>query len=185
MKKFLAIVLSIVMVLSMAVMVNADETVLREGDVEITTEADWWDMRDMSAEILGDDIASISKIVFTTDSNGVIITYSGKQITDAAKDSHWTQSEAITEYTINGADIFTEDHTDADGNHAPYVFIVSSNLKGTEVKVHWAVYGEAAAAEAEAEAEAPAEEAAAEEPAAEEPAAEAPAAPAEDAPAAE
>lgn len=154
MKKFIAIVMSLVMVMSLTVAVSADDPVLKEGDIEFTVETDWWEMHDMKGVIFdsAEDLANMSKIVFTTSSSGVIISYSSVEVVDESKNGHWQQTpEAITEFTIDCSDILLEETTDTDGNVSPYIYVCASTTAGTKVSVHYVVYGKEAAAEAPAE----------------------------------
>lgn len=150
MKKFIAIVMSLVMVMSLTVAVSADDPVLKEGDIEFTVETDWWEMHDMKGVIFdsAEDLANMSKIVFTTSSSGVIISYSSVEVVDESKNGHWQQTpEAITEFTIDCSDILLEETTDTDGNVSPYIYVCASTTAGTKVSVHYVVYGKEAAAE--------------------------------------
>ena len=174
MKKILAIVLALSMVMALAVCVSADDAVIREGDLTLTVTAEYWEEIPTDGLFTADEIPNITKIVFTSDNTSVNYVYSSVEVTDASKNSHWNQTSGVTEFTVDFANLFTENETDTDGNTAPYVKVFASSPAGTEVTVHYVVYGTAAAEAPEAEAEAPAAEA--EAPAAE---AEAPAAEAE------
>lgn len=151
MKKVLAVIMALAMVLSLTVAVSADDPVIKEGDVTFTVEAEWWEMHDMKGVIFdsADDLANISKIVFTTTSPGVLICYSSVELVDESKNGHWQQTpEAITEFTIEGSDILLEETTDTDGNVSPYIYVCASTTAGTEVAVHYVVYGKDAPADA-------------------------------------
>ena len=176
MKKILAIVLALSMVMALAVCVSADDAVIREGDLTLTVTAEYWEEIPTDGLFTADEIPNITKIVFTSDNTSVNYVYSSVEVTDASKNSHWNQTSGVTEFTVDFANLYTENETDTDGNTAPYVKVFASSPAGTEVTVHYVVYGTAAAEAPAAEAEAEAPEAEAEAPAAE---AEAPAAEAE------
>ena len=173
MKKILAIVLALSMVLAMALTVSADDAVIREGDLTLTVSADYWEEIPSDGMFTADEIPNITKIVFTSDNTSVNYVYSSIEVMDASKNSHWNQTSGVTEFTVDFANLYTENETDTDGNTAPYVKVFASSPSGTQVTVHYVVYGAAAA-------EAPADDAAAEAPAADDTAA----APADEAPAA-
>ena len=174
MKKILAIVLALSMVLAMALTVSADDAVIREGDLTLTVSADYWEEIPSDGMFTADEIPNITKIVFTSDNTSVNYVYSSIEVMDASKNSHWNQTSGVTEFTVDFANLYTENETDTDGNTAPYVKVFASSPSGTQVTVHYVVYGAAAA-------EAPADDAAAEAPAADDTAA----APADEAPTAD
>ena len=147
MKKILAVMMALAMVLCLAVSVSAEDPVIKEGDVTYTVETEWWEMHSMEGVVYDspEDLANISKIVFTI-SPSAFVCYSSKEIVDASKNGHWQQTaEVVSEFTINVSDMLLEETTDTDGNVSPYIYICPSTTAGTEIKVHYVVYGKEAA----------------------------------------
>ncbi len=158
MKKILAVMMALAMVLCLAVSVSAEETVLFEGDVTLKGENYWCMVTTLATNDnyngqvipMPEDWSTVSKIVLTSDTPFTF----GIRLADG----NWDQPEtAVAKYEVNFAEsnvLVVDDQTvqksDGSGVAVPEFLVAISAADGVDYTVHYVIYGEAAAADAPA-----------------------------------